>query len=662
MKKLIKKMGDSSIIFTILASFLVTLIIEVLSEGGFKGAINHITGNPLIFIYSIMILFATYQLAFLLKRRIFYISLVSIVWIGLATTNAIILSNRVTPLTYIDLKMFSNVLTILNKYLNGFQLGLIIIALILVVICLVFMFIYSPKRTKKISYKRNLACIVAYTAFFLMTTVVLIKQGFLSIYFGNIANAYLEYGFPYSFCSTAINTGVSRPKDYSENRINEIKEKVKDEESKNEKVNIIMLQLESFFDPSHVKGIKLSENPIPTFTELRDKYSSGYLTVPGYGAGTANTEFEIMTGMSLDYFGTGEYPYKTILKKKTCENINYTLKDLGYSTHAIHNNRSTFYSRNVVFPNLGFDTFTSLEFMNAYDLNPIEWAKDKYLTEEIMKCLKYNDNPDYIYTISVQGHGEYPKEVVDENQTITIDGIEDEGERNAFEYYVNQIHEMDKFVKDLTETLEKYDEKVVLVMYGDHLPTLHIGGKQISDDMLTNGNMYQTQYIMWNNFGLEKQDKDLFAYQLSAEIANRLDIHNGTLIKYHQQLQNEPYYQQGLRLLQYDMLYGKQYIYGRTNPFKPTNMRYDVEDVKIDRVYTANGNIYVAGENFTEYSVVYVNDKKLKTTFINKELLEVENEKLDNEDDIYIMQIGANGKSKLSKSGNYVYEKEPEKE
>ena len=314
MKKLIKKMEDSSIIFTILASFLVTLIIEVLSEGGFKGAINHITGNPLIFIYSIMILFATYQLAFLLKRRIFYISLVSIVWIGLATTNAIILSNRVTPLTYIDLKMFSNVLTILNKYLNGFQLGLIIIALILVVICLVFMFIYSPKRTKKISYKRNLACIVAYTAFFLMTTVVLIKQGFLSIYFGNIANAYLEYGFPYSFCSTAINTGVSRPKDYSENRINEIKEKMKDEESKNEKVNIIMLQLESFFDPSHVKGIKLSENPIPTFTELRDKYSSGYLTVPGYGAGTANTEFEIMTGMSLDYFGTGEYPYKTILK------------------------------------------------------------------------------------------------------------------------------------------------------------------------------------------------------------------------------------------------------------------------------------------------------------------------------------------------------------
>ena len=151
MKKLIKKMEDSSIAFTILASFFFFFLIEVLSEGCLKGAINHIIGNPLIFVYSVMILFATYQLAFLLKRRIFYVSLVSIIWIGLATTNAIVLSNRITPLTYIDLKMLSNVLTILNKYLNGFQIALIVIGLILVLVCLVLMFIYSPRRSEKIS-------------------------------------------------------------------------------------------------------------------------------------------------------------------------------------------------------------------------------------------------------------------------------------------------------------------------------------------------------------------------------------------------------------------------------------------------------------------------------------------------------------------------------
>ena len=64
--------------------------------------------------------------------------------------------------------------------------------------------------------------------------------------------------------------------------------------------------------------------------------------------------------MNLDYFGTGEYPYETILKKTACETIGYDLKELGYSTHAIHNNNATFYDRNLVYTNLGFDTFTSL--------------------------------------------------------------------------------------------------------------------------------------------------------------------------------------------------------------------------------------------------------------------------------------------------------------
>ena len=71
------------------------------------------------------------------------------------------------------------------------------------------------------------------------------------------------------------------------------------------------------------------------------EYSSGYYKVPSVGAGTANTEFETITGMSLHYFGPGEYPYKSILKETTCESVPYVLKNLGYSTHAVHNNEPT---------------------------------------------------------------------------------------------------------------------------------------------------------------------------------------------------------------------------------------------------------------------------------------------------------------------------------
>ena len=75
------------------------------------------------------------------------------------------------------------------------------------------------------------------------------------------------------------------------------------------------------------------------------EYSSGYYKVPSVGAGTANTEFESITGMSLHYFGPGEYPYKSILKETTCESAPYVLKSLGYRTHAIHNNEANFYGR-----------------------------------------------------------------------------------------------------------------------------------------------------------------------------------------------------------------------------------------------------------------------------------------------------------------------------
>ena len=80
------------------------------------------------------------------------------------------------------------------------------------------------------------------------------------------------------------------------------------------------------------------------------EYSSGYYKVPSVGAGTANTEFETITGMSLHYFGPGEYPYKSILKETTCESVPYVLKNLGYSTHAVHNNEANFYGRRSVFP------------------------------------------------------------------------------------------------------------------------------------------------------------------------------------------------------------------------------------------------------------------------------------------------------------------------
>ena len=117
------------------------------------------------------------------------------------------------------------------------------------------------------------------------------------------------------------------------------------------------------------EALQTSMDPLPNLREMFEEYSSGYFKVPSVGAGTANTEFEVLTGMNLRYFGPGEYPYKTVLKNQTAESAATAFAEFGYGTHAIHNTGGNFYSRAKVFKNIGFDTFTSIEYMNGYEKN-----------------------------------------------------------------------------------------------------------------------------------------------------------------------------------------------------------------------------------------------------------------------------------------------------
>ena len=144
------------------------------------------------------------------------------------------------------------------------------------------------------------------------------------------------------------------------------------------------------------------------------------------------------------------------------------------------------------------------------------------LTDEIIKCLDSTDSPDYVYTISVQGHGDYPSEPILDNPSITVSGSPTDELNCKWEYYVNQIHEMDQFVKELTDALADYPEDVILVMYGDHLPTM---GLTVED--LKNKYLFQTEYVIWDNMGLTKKDENLASYQIAAEVLDRVGIHEG---------------------------------------------------------------------------------------------------------------------------------------
>ena len=341
-----------------------------------------------------------------------------------------------------------------------------------------------------------------------------------------------------------------------------------------------------------------------------------------------------MTGMSLKFFGPGEYPYKNIMLESTCESIPYNLKQIGYGTHAIHNHRGVFYGRNEVFPNLGYDTFTSVEYMNNVGRTPKNWEKDNVLTGEIIDAMESTKGPDYVYTISVQGHGKYPTEQVLEDPEITVTSAPTEALKWQYEYYANQIHEMDKFVADFIEAMSQYDEDVVVVMYGDHLPAID----NISDENLKDGRItYQTDYFIWSNFGLEKEDKDLCSYQIGSEVLDRIGITNGTMVTFHQNHRDDENYLEELHALQYDMLYGEKYIYDGKNPWEPADMKMGVKEIKIDSIVKIGDKYYIKGQNFTEYSKVNLDGEILDTVYLGPTILGLE-EKVD-PDDVSKMKV-----------------------
>ena len=645
--KLYKICNKISLLLHALCSAAGYFLIEAISRHSFTDAWTYMTGKPLVFAYNAGLIFTTSLIVYLFRRRTFWRVLVSIFWLLLGIINGVILANRVTPFTGPDLHLLTDGMAVLNKYLPSWGVVVALIVLGVLVLILLSLLIKGPKYQRKVKFRYDLLLVVVGIAAFVGITQLALEKRVLSNYFGNIAFAYEDYGYPYCLGVTIFNTGISCPRDYSEEEIKRIEKTEDNLPATNEKnqPNILFLQLESFFDPTLVNYLKISEDPIPTFRKLMKEYSSGYYKVPAVGAGTANTEFESITGMSLHYFGPGEYPYKSILKETTCESAPYVLKNLGYSTHAVHNNEANFYGRRSIFPNLGFDTFTSAEYMaEENDKNPLGWTKDEVLTDEIIK------GPDYVYTISTQGHGAYPEEQLIDDPEITVTGAATEAQDNQWEYYCNEIHEMDNFVKELTDALADYPEDVILVMYGDHLPTM---GLTVED--LKNKYLFQTEYVMWDNFGMEKKKVNLSAYQMAAEVMDRAGIHEGTIFRYHQARRNTRNYQVDLETLQYDLLYGEKYAYkDKELTFERTKMRMGIYDVSLDSmdlISDIDFTYRLKGTNFTPSSQVKLNGEWIDTVYVNPTTLMISGTELKDFDRISVSQRSNSSTRKaLSKS------------
>lgn len=652
-KKTIKKIAKKSnfsanlkdcagyLFFNLWFSVFLILIVEILARHSMKEGINFFWNHPFLILYSAIILDVFYSIAQLFPKRDFVWVCITTVILFLGITNGLLLFFRITPLAATDFALIMSVFDIMRVYLKLWQTVLIVVFLLLLPALLIRLGV----KMKRNPFHFPEAVISVLFLFLILCLLTLQgnKEGVLKKRFANLPIAYSENGFVYCFTWSLFDRGIDKPRSYSPETMDEILALIESEHTNKvtDKPNIIFLQLESFIDLHRLKDITFSEEPQPVFSKLLSECRGGLLTVPSIGAGTANTEFEVLSGMNLAYFGTGEYPYKTVLLDTTCESMAYNLREIGYHSTAIHNNDGTFYDRNRVFANLGFDNFISLEYMNGVEYTPIGWVKDRILTQQIMTALKQSKHRDFIYTISVQDHGKYPVEPV-EKARITLEGplVSEEERKNEFEYYVNQCYETDTFIGHLISALDQYKEPVILVMFGDHLPNI-----DLLESDLNKGTTYQTEYVIWTNESRKRQkvmapiQEDLQAYQLGAALMDYLGMNNGILTKYHQHYKKAGNYEKNLQMLQYDMLYGNRDVYGGENLYQTTDMKMGVLPITIQNISYAGDSVYIMGENFTEKSVILKNGKKQETIFIDKNTIMMTQNKMEPGDYFSVAQM-----------------------
>ena len=637
-----------ALILHIPLAMLLVLVNESLSRHSLIEGFGFITNHTGAFLYNSFIIYVILLLVFLSPRRFFMRIVMMAIVILFGIINCIILNNRVTPFGFTDLAMIGDLLTMQNtKYFTAQQAGISLIAILIFVFLMVMLHMHSKKKTVQTKlWVRILVCAIGFASLFPVTKACQ-AAGVVQTYFGNLAQGYLDNGYAYGFAMSVVGRGMNEPSGYSEKAVDDI---IKDTEKGDStlgsvKPNIIVVLLESCFDIDEYPALSYNEDPIPYFHELEKKYSTGHLTVPVVGAGTCNTEFEILTGMSCKFFGPGEYPQKTVLKKRDCESTADVIKKLGYGTHVVHNNGGNFYSRANAFSQMGFDTFTSKELLDITDYTPLNtWPTDDILVGATKDALDSTNTPDFCYTITVGTHGDYPTEKVIENPKIKVKvkGV-DQGRQNQWEYYCNMLNNMDRFLKEYTDMLEKRGEPTLLICFGDHLPTM---GLQNSD--VKQKDIYQTKYITWNNFGMKKQDQDLTAYQLVSEYFDRLGIHGGTMVDYNQTMTERGVsgksqkYLKNLQMLQYDLLYGDRYAYHGMDMYPASDLVMGINPVVIDNVYYYDNRLHIYGENFTPWSKVFVNGEKVNTTYESGQVLSISAKDVTDGSYLVVNQMGSN--------------------
>ena len=523
----------STICIYLLGAFLAKYILN-LQFGGWEKANEFLSKNPKIAEFSqiITILVSFLFVGIFRNWRISMGILFSLATVVMYI-NTEKMASRNTPFLPEDLAMSGEAGGLASMINFGrFSNMLFMIAVIIIIT------IIANKISKKIwhfkfSKKQKIAIFIPQTALILICahflnlhtleirnlsgkgTFIKVENLETSIDFTDQAYNYQTNGFILATISNLQAKTQKQPEGYSKEAVQKIVQKYKkiaEEKNKNrkklsdEKVNVVYVMSESFIDPALGKHLYDygKKEPIPYTKKLKKSQSSGWAASSEYGGGTANVEFEALTGLSN--FFLNSIPYTSIVPaNKDTPSIVKNFNENGYKTIAMHPYNRNMYRRETVYPNLGFQEYKSADdFKNNSKIDNSKYISDESAFNEVLTELKNSQKPEFIHLVTMQNHMPYEENAYSEHN-FSVNARNGANPENAktIQAYLEGISRSDKAMKNFLSEIEKLNEKTIVVFWGDHWPGIY---GEMFEKELNKNDIRRTPLFVYSNFEKEKQD------------------------------------------------------------------------------------------------------------------------------------------------------------
>ncbi|MCM1089414.1 MAG: LTA synthase family protein [Muribaculum sp.] len=370
----------------------------------------------------------------------------------------------------------------------------------------------KTKTKKLISYMVTTVLAIALTVcggHQLLHTDMLNRAGFEDEDFRGFWQDMLYYidGYLVATCLEMKNSHITPPDDYSVERVETLLSDVGSgqelSDAERESLpHVILVMNESYSDLRILGNLELNQENMDFFYSLKENTVRGFVNASVFASGTANTEFEVLTGCSTAFLPVNYYPYQQGIRKPLNSLVSQ-MKKYGYTAYSMHPEAATNWNRDKVYRYYGFDeSFWREDFEGAERIH--SGVSDEETYKKVIELYEGRDSGErlFVFDLTMQNHGGY---FVDESPYAVTAVNMDEDQVNE---YLSLIKISDEAFAKLIGYFEKQEEKVIICMFGDHQPYVSdsIVGDGAEGDVKQKLNKYRTPFVIWANYDIEEAD------------------------------------------------------------------------------------------------------------------------------------------------------------